>query len=284
MMRCRNRVRPAILTACVMVLIIRYPLVAEESGKPSIQSYQIESPFQQNRTTIRILLPDELDTEKTYRVLYVLPVVENDRRKHGDGLMEILKHDFHNIHQLICVAPEFTAKPWYADHSDNMGRQDESHVLKTILPYIDSEFPTLKSKEGRLLIGFSKSGWGAMTLLLRNPEVFGKAAAWDSGVRVDTGPIDEEDRARRIKEYFGSASSFEKHRLSRLIQNRGKDLGDKERLFYYNTEGIRAKGGVALHHQMVEAGIPHRYYYETMRKHRWDSGWVPQAVAFLVED
>jgi len=263
---------------------VQYALSAEGTPKTSIRRCRIESPFQQDSTTIRVLLPDDFDTEKSHRVLYVLPVVANDERKHGDGLLEIMKHDYHNTHQLICVAPEFTSKPWYADHSHNKGRQDESHLLKTVLPYIDNSLPTLKTKEGRLLIGFSKSGWGALTLLLRNPDVFYKAAAWDSGIRVDTGPIDEDDRARRISEYFGSRSNFEDHRVSNLIKTRGKDLGDKERLFYYNTQGIRAQGGVELHRQMVEAGIPHRYYYETTRRHRWDSGWIPLAVEFLVED
>jgi hypothetical protein len=275
--------RSAMLILCVVGLTMPTPLSAEEVKSPRIQSYQVDSPFQANSTGIRILLPDDFDTAKTYNVLYVLPVVANNERKYGGGLMEIMKHDFHNLHQLICVAPEFTSKPWYADHSDHTGRRDESHLLKTVLPFIDEKFPTRKTKEGRLLIGFSKSGWGAMTLLLRHPDVFYKAVAWDSGIRVDTGPIDEEDRARRIQEYFGTRENFEAYRISSLIKTRGRDLGHEERLFYYNTEGTRARGGVALHRQMIEAGIPHRYYYETGRKHRWDSGWIPRAVAFLVE-
>ncbi len=257
---------------------------SDERRSPDIQSYRIESPFQSNSTTVHILLPDDYDVEKSYRVLYVLPVVANDERKYGDGLLEIMKYNYHNTHQLICVAPEFTSKPWYADHSDNQGRQDESHLLRTILPYVDKKFPTLKTKEGRLLIGFSKSGWGAFTLLLRNPYVFYKAAGWDPGIRVDTGPIDEEDRANRIKEYFGSRSNFENHRISNLSKSKGKLLGSQERLFYYNTEGIRAQGGVELHRQMVEAGFSHRYVFEKKRKHRWDSGWIPLAIEFLVRD
>ena len=75
MIRRENRARQAILAACVLVLIVPNLLFAGESQSSHIQSHQIESPFQQNRTTIRILLPDKFDTEKTYRVLYVLPVV-----------------------------------------------------------------------------------------------------------------------------------------------------------------------------------------------------------------
>ncbi|HIG28122.1 MAG TPA: hypothetical protein EYQ50_10100 [Verrucomicrobiales bacterium] len=256
----------------------------EETESSSIRSYQIESSFQRRCTTVRILLPDKFDAEKPYRVLYILPVVANDARKYGDGLLEVMKYNYHNVHQLICVAPEFTSKPWYADHSTDMGRQDESHLLKRILPFVDNKYPTLKTKEGRLLLGFSKSGWGAFTLLLRNPSVFYKAAGWDTGIRVDTGPLDEEDRMRRIQEFFGSRSNFEKHRISNLLKKKGKLLENQERLFYYNTEGSRARGGAEIHRQMVQLEFPHRYLFEPKRKHRWDSGWIPLAVEFLVED
>lgn len=272
----QRRIVLSLLSGCLLITTFA-------RAQANIQEYRIDSPYQQHSTVVRVLLPDRIDTKRTYRVLYVLPVVENNNRKHGDGLQEMVKHDFHNIHQLICVAPEFTAKPWYADHSDNMGRQDESHLLKTVLPFIDRRFPTSRTREGRLLIGFSKSGWGAITLLMRNPETFHKAAAWDTGIRVDTGPIDEQDRERRIQAYFGSKDNFERYRISTLIESRGKHLGGEERLFYYNTEGKRAKGGVEVHRLLVESGIPHRYLFEKRRQHRWDSGWIPLAVKFLVE-
>jgi S-formylglutathione hydrolase FrmB len=138
--------------------------------------------------------------------------------------------------------------------------------------------------KGRLLIGFSKSGWGALALVLRHPDAFYRAAAWDSGIRVDTGPIEESERAERIHREWGSVENFEANRLSNLIKTRGKDLGDKSRLFYFNTEGKRAAGGVEIHRLLVENEIPHHYVMEPHRTHAWDSGWIPEAMAFLVGD
>ncbi len=123
--------------------------------------------YQADSTTIRVLLPDEMIPGESCQVLYVLPVVENDNHRFGDGLFEIAKYGYHNEFKLICVAPEFTSLPWYADHETNMQQQDESHLLRTVIPFIDDHYPTLKSNQGRLLIGFSKSGWGAFSLLLR---------------------------------------------------------------------------------------------------------------------
>jgi hypothetical protein len=245
--------------------------------------YKLPSPHQARETSLRVLLPDDFDPGKSYKVLYVLPVHEDGLFRHGDGLVEVKKYNYHNTHQLICVAPAFTTKPWFADHDLNPQKQDESHFLKTVIPFVDANYPTQASSDGRLLIGFSKSGWGSIALILRNPELFGKAAGWDIGIRVDTGPIEEDDRAERIAREWGTVENFEANRISNLVKTRGKDLGDEPRLFYYSTEGVRAIGGVEIHRLLVENEIPHRYVMEPHRKHAWDTDWIPEAVTFLMK-
>ncbi|MCR9294504.1 MAG: sulfatase-like hydrolase/transferase [bacterium] len=254
----------------------------QKSPQGGFHTYQIRSPYQSGTTSLRVLLPDNFDLRKRYRVLYVLPVHEDGNFKHGDGLAEIKKRDLHNQHELICVAPAYTSEPWFADHDLNPHKQDESHLLKTVIPFVEKRYPVEPNAHGRLLIGFSKSGWGAATLLLRNPHLFGRAAAWDPGVRVDTGPIEAAQRETRIARDWGSVQNFESYRLSTLIRTRGKDLGLEPRLFYLNTQGPRAMGGVEIHRLLVENQIPHRYVMEPHRAHVWDSGWVPEAVAYLV--
>ena len=249
-------------------------------------TFKIWSPHQARKTNLRVLLPDSFDLRKTYRVLYVLPVQKDDtgrpsEGRHGDGLVEIKKHNLHNQHQLICVAPGYTSNPWYADHDLNPRKQDESHLLRTVIPFIEKRYPVQKNAAGRLLIGFSKSGWGAATLLLRNPSTFHRAAVWDAGVRVDTGPMREVERDRRISRDWGSAKNFESYRLSNLIKTRGKALGSTTRLFYFNVEGPRATGSAAIHRLLVKHEVPHHYVTEPHRRHAWDSGWLPASVACL---
>ena len=49
----------------------------------------------------------------------------------------------------------------------------------TLLPaWVDSNLAT-SGTEDDLLIGFSKSGYGALDLLFKHPAVFDAAAAWD---------------------------------------------------------------------------------------------------------
>jgi hypothetical protein len=267
-----------------LVIILTTPILLSQENSNKIVRYRVNNRFQADYTKVRVLTPDNFDSNKEYKVLYILPVIENDNRRFGDGLLEILKYNYHNKYQLICVAPEFTSMPWYADHATNHEKQDESHLLKTVIPYIDGILPTLKSKDGRLLIGFSKSGWGAFTLLLRNPEIFEKAVGWDIGIRVDTGDLEAAKLEEKIRRNFGTKENFENYRISNLLRENFSDLGAKERLFYYNTEGKRGPGGAKIHQLMVELEIPHRYLYEPKRKHRWDSGWIPEAIKFLMEN
>ena len=276
-----------ILSALFLFLAAPIMCASDESVQVTSEGfheYRLASPYQAGETSLRVLLPENMDSNKRYKVLYVLPVHEDGLRSHGDGLVEVKKHNYHNKHQLICVAPAFTTKPWFADHDLNPKKQDESHFIKTVIPFVEKNYPVLTEKEGRPLIGFSKSGWGAIALILRNPELFGKVVDWDIGIRADTGPITEEDRAERIAREWGTVENFEANRISNLVKTRGKDLGDKARLFYYSTEGTRAIGGVEIHRHLVENEIPHRYVMEPHRKHAWDSGWIPEAVEFLVSD
>ncbi|MFY0653193.1 MAG: hypothetical protein JXQ96_14220 [Cyclobacteriaceae bacterium] len=249
-----------------------------------IKSHRIFSPYQKDSTTVRVLLPDNFSNNENYRVLYVLPVREQGNKKSGDPLVEIIKDDLHNEYKLICVFPGYTHLPWYADHSVDKTKQDESHFLKTVLPFVESNYPTIREKEGRLLLGFSKSGWGALTLLLRNTETFNKAAGWDIGIRMDTNVPTDSAFVKAAEYTFGDLGNFEKYRVSTLLKNNKDKLGTTSRIFYYNTGGNRARGGAIIHNLMVELEIPHLYIFEPKRKHRWDSGWIPAAVNFLVED
>lgn len=269
------------IRGCLIFLCSCLWLGAVEKDEDGFLLHWLMSPYQAKETSLRVLLPDTIEVGNKYTVLYVLPVHEDGMRNHGDGLIEVQKLNVHNEHQLICVAPAFTTKPWFADHDLNPKKRDESHLLKTVLPFVEANYPVRTDVEGRLLIGFSKSGWGAVTLLLRNPNVFHKAVGWDIGIRVDTGPIEEKERADRIAREWGTIENFEANRISNLVKTRGQDLGNKARLFYYSTEGRRAIGGVEIHRLLLEHEVPHRYVLEPYRKHAWDTGWVAEAVEFL---
>ena len=238
--------------------------------------HRVQSQWQAGETLVRVLLPTQLDDSKKHRVLFVLPVEAGVERHYGDGLDEIRRLDLHNRYRLICVAPTFSHLPWFADHpTDPMIRQ-ESYLLRTVLPLIEERYPVSRERSGRLLLGFSKSGWGAFSLLLRNPDVFEKAVAWDAPLmmpepgKYGSGPI------------FGSAENFRAYQLTELVRRQAKQLGPSPRLVHLGYDNFRAEH-VGFEALLNELNVPHVYQSGPQRKHVWQSGWVEDAVRLLVE-
>lgn len=151
-----------------------------ERDKHGFLVHTVKSPYQAGTTHIRVLLPDKLEKDKRYPVIFVLPVEAGMENRFGDGLVEIQRRDLHNKYQAIFVAPTFSHLPWYADHPSKADIRQETYLLQVVLPFVEKTYPVIPGSRGRLLLGFSKSGWGAFSLLLRHSTLFGKAAAWDA--------------------------------------------------------------------------------------------------------
>jgi hypothetical protein len=247
------------------------------AAKPDADGFRVhtvECDSQDKPTTIRVLLPSKPEAGRRYPVLYVLPVEAGDGRRYGDGLLEVKKLGLHDKFGLVCVMPTFARLPWYADHPTDSKVRQESYLLQVVLPFVERTYPVPAKPEGRLLLGFSKSGWGAFSLLLRHPDLFAKAAAWDTPLDMDRpGPFGSGD-------IFGTRENFEKYRLTRLLEERAGKLGDGKRLAVLGYGNFRA-AHQAAHDLMDRLEIAHEYQDGPPRKHDWHSGWVAGAVAFL---
>jgi S-formylglutathione hydrolase FrmB len=237
--------------------------------------HRVQADSQDKPTKLRVLLPARLEKGRRYRVVYVLPVEADDGNHYGDGLLEVKKRGLHDRHEVICVAPTFARLPWYADHPTDPKVRQESYLLRAGLPFVERTYPAVARPEGRLLLGFSKSGWGALCLLLRHPDVFGKAAAWDAPLDMDapgkygSGPL------------FGTRDNFRRYQVTRLLEEKAGKLGKGKRLAVLGYGNFR-DAHVAVHALMERLKVEHDYRDGPRRKHDWHSGWVAEAVGFLV--
>lgn len=260
-------------------------VAAEESASAKVSAarregnflvHDVESNYQQGKTQIRVLLPEDRVAGKRYPVVFVLPVEAGTETRYGDGLAAVFKDNLHNKYGAVFVAPTFSHLPWYADHPDDLSIRQETYFTEVVVPFVDKEYPTQAAATGRLLLGFSKSGWGAWSLLLRHPKAFGRAAAWDAPLMMErVGPYG-------TTAIFGSQGNFEQYRLTDLLRKQGAALGDEPRLI------LTGYGNFRTHHQeaktvLDKATIPHVYRDGPERKHDWHSGWVPEAVSLLLE-
>jgi enterochelin esterase-like enzyme len=232
----------------------------------------ITSSAQSKPVEVRILAPGALPVGEERRFLYVLPVEKEGDSRYGDGLAEARRLGLHEKHGMVVVAPGFAELPWYADHPTNPKRRDESHLLEAVLPLVEKRYPSKKPR--RFLLGFSKSGWGAWSLLLRHPEVFDAAAAWDAPLMKEKPDMFGMDGA------FVTQQNFEGYWLTKLLREKAEALGGRKRLAHFGYGNFRDD------HQRMQAlleelKIPVVYKDGPQRKHVWESGWVGEAAEAL---
>lgn len=274
----------AINSAFAIVLI---SAISRGDQSPSISSgainedgfyiHDVESPYQSGKTQIRVLRPSNIPTDQRLPVVYVLPVEAQGEHRYGDGLVEIQKHDLHNKCKVIFIAPTFSDLPWYADHPSNPAIRQETYFLNVVVPFVDRAYPVEAGPDGGLLLGFSKSGWGAWSLLLRHPELFDRAAAWDAPLMMDLlGKYG-------TTEIFESRENFELYRIDNLLRAKAISLVERNRLILTGYDSFQSHHRMA-HSLLQELKIPHEYRDGPKRTHDWHSGWVPEAVELLFQE
>jgi hypothetical protein len=115
----------------------------------------------------------------------------------------------------------------------------------------------------------------AFSLLLRHPEVFGRAVAWDAPVSM------AQPNRYGMGDIYGTQENFEHYRISTLLEQHAADLQGPPRLFLLGYGNFRDRHQSA-HAWMLKLGIKHHYEDGPERRHHWDSGWVPPAVELLL--
>lgn len=242
-----------------------------------VKTFTITTPLLGKPSTLEILLPDKLEEGKRYRTLYVLPVEGGIGGQFGDGIAELRKLNVHNEHSLVCVTMSFDTVPWYGAHATDKTKRHADYIKSVVVPLIEKSFPTTGKPEDRLLLGFSKSGWGAVSLLLRDPDFWGSACAWDAPLMMD-----EKNLKFASRNHFGTPEAAAPYVPTTLVCQRAEQLAKGPiRLTIIGHDNF-AKDTESFHKLLDSLQIPHRYDNTIKFKHHWNSGWVAKAVELLL--
>lgn len=221
---------------------------------------------------IEIVLPDSYPTGGPYPVLYVGQASLTDAR--GNGLLVAKQAGIHNEYGCILVSNTWKSMPWYGTKDDGSRRYD-THIRWNVLALLDQKYDTLAGRENRLFIGYSKSGWGALSMLLRGPTYFGYAAAWDAPWEMTFGSWGSGDA-------FGTEARFAAYDPKQIVAENVAAVDDRERIW------ISAGTTFLDHHAPMVArlaglGVPHRARFLPAAEHHWDAAWVTPACRALFD-
>ena len=252
-----------------------------QSTANGVQSYAVISPEDgYGVQALRVLQPTHPAAGVAHNFLFVLPVEAGLGNAYGDGLGALQALDAQDQYNLTIVEPTFDYQPWYADDPDDPNLQYESFMANELVPWVDQNLATSGTGQN-WLIGFSKSGYGGQDLLLKYPNLFAVAATWDfpadmsSYNDLGTSPAANYGTEANFATNYQLTQAFVAARKTPfLAQNRiwlggyslyQQDMSDYAALL--KSQGVLFTAGPS---QLVA--------------HRWDSGWMPAAVAALYQD
>jgi enterochelin esterase-like enzyme len=276
------------LLACVCCTTLGGPAQAfadtTQSPPSQIRKHTVKSQYQEDPQEIHVLVPDDYDAAKKYRVLYVLPVEPGFQKRYGYGIGTFEIMDVHNKYDLVVVQPGFAGSPWLGDHATDPKMRQASHFKQFVVPYIEKHYSTPGSAEGRLLFGFSKSGWAAIGLTLKYPDYFGYAASWDAPLMFDRFHL-------QMQDVYGTQDQLNEYRPDLLVVKNKHHFQDQMRLVISGEMGWGksrpAPGGgshtVEFHELLNQHGIKHHYDNSLKVPHRWDARWMGPTLTALLE-
>ena len=248
-----------------------------------VKTHFLESELQNGCQEVRVLLPDKYDGKKKYKVLYVLPVETGFNQACGYGLGVFQEMNAHNVYDLIIVQMGFEKEPWFGDHAADPRSRQASYFKEDVVPFIENNYSTLGSPEGRLLFGFSKSGWGAFSLILTYPNFFGYAASWDAPLLLAGFHFG-------MKEVYGTLEQLTLYHPAMLVPRQKTAFQDKTRLVL-TGEKVWGKaiptpsGGshtVEMHEILEHNMVKHYYDNGLIAPHCWHKSWMAPTLKALM--
>ena len=227
---------------------------------------------------VRVLAPDHPSMNYQHSFLFDLPVEPGlAQSTYGNGLDELQRLDVQNQYNTTIVEPIFPIDSWYADHPSDTTINFETFMSKYLPAWVDRNFAT-SGAEKNLLVGFSKSGYGALDLLLKYPSLFDAAAAFD--FPADMAAYDEFGSSSSRN--YGTDTNFQNnYRLTNtFIDTWGAPFTTAERVWI--SEGPAYQAHVANFSGLLTSqGVSHTLSIQTNNAHTWSGGWLSAAVSGL---
>jgi len=230
---------------------------------------------------LRVLRPTSPAPGMAHQFLYVLPVEPEGSYVFGDGLSTLRLLNAHNAYNVTIIAPSFSINPWYADHPTDSETKYESFMSLELQPWVTANLASTGSEQ-HWLLGFSRSGFGGIDLLLKHPDLFTLGAFWDFPAQGFTAYDQLGDSASN----YGTDANFQtNYRLTDAFLDAHKTSFLTSNRIFISGYSIYQTEVSNFDSTLTTKGILHTYPTAVNRGvHSWNSGWVPEAVDGLYQN
>ena len=158
---------------------------------------------------------------------------------------------------------------FYTDAVDRHWSAFETNIVRDIVGFVDATFRTLPVREGRVVIGLSMGGYGALKLALKNPDVFCAAVSHSGAVRMGHFPLSaEHELGGEFLPVFGANPTGGPNDIFALAHGIDRALLPALRIDC-GVDDFLIEDNRELHRYLEEIGIEHQYA-EYPGGHTWD--------------
>ena len=147
-----------------------------------IVTYNFQSHYLRSNTTIAMILPEKpryvktrdfFESGKKYKVLWMLHGTYGDW---SDWIRKTRIELYAAEHDLICVFPSALNSDYVSWPSFALGYDAENHLINELMPLVHNWFPASSRKEDNYIAGLSMGGRGALSYILKYPDLFNAGA------------------------------------------------------------------------------------------------------------
>jgi len=172
---------------------------AKAAKVDTVQVYSAS--MNKNIKTCVIVPEDYKKSKKKFPVVYLLHGYSGNYASWAKDFKELGKQV--DQYGFIVIGVDGNYSSWYFDSPIDPKFKYETYVIKELVPFVDKNYRTITSREGRAISGLSMGGHGALYLSFKHQDIFGAAGSMSGG--VDFRPFPEN---WDIKKRLGSIKEF----------------------------------------------------------------------------
>ena len=238
----------------------------------TIETVHIAAPETGIKHQANIVLPDGYTTKKNYPVVYLLHGWSGN---YEDWAKNTEVESLADRYNMIIVMPDGNYDSWYVDSKTKIKSNYATYIAKDVVNFVDDNYSTITSSEGRGITGLSMGGFGAMSIGLNNLDTFGAIGSMSGG--MDITPFSANWGIPEVLgQYSDNKALWEDkaiiNNLHKLATYNSKWVNNAKRIpiaFEVGVDDFFFGVNRELHEEMIRLNIKHDYT-EREGAHNWD--------------
>jgi S-formylglutathione hydrolase FrmB len=226
-----------------------------------VDTVAIYSPKMDTSMRCVVIQPESKDPDKRFPTVYLLHGYSGC---YADWVTKVSAiKELADMYQMIIVCPN-GRNSWYLDSPIDAKYQFETYIIKDVVSYIDTHYPTIADKTKRVITGLSMGGHGALYLALRHPDIFGACGSMSGGVDLQASKVKYEI-ANRMGPYKSNKKLWQSNTIVNIVDTITSfppmiiDCGIAD--YFYNAHKL-------LHKKLMAKKAPHTFL-EMPGEHNW---------------